>query len=68
MLDQQAELDRLNWLLADTRRLVSAVSAVEGNAAAKAKLKVCTMPCIEHFPQPSRDCSLRLSPHSLHSA
>ena len=41
MLDQHAVLDRLHWLLADTRRLVSAVGLVEGNAAAKSHLEVC---------------------------
>ena len=40
MQDQVAQLHRLHWMLADTRRLASAVGEVEGNAAAKATLKV----------------------------
>ena len=44
MLDQRAQLDRLHWLLADTRRLVAAVTAVEGNAAAKSTLQVRSSP------------------------
>ncbi len=43
MQDQLAQLDRLHWLLADTTRLVSAVGRVEGNAAAKATLQVCSL-------------------------
>jgi len=43
MQDQVAQLDRLHWLLADTTRLVSAVGRVEGNAAAKSTLQVCSL-------------------------
>ena len=43
MQDQVAQLDRLLWLLADTSRLVSAVGRVEGNAAAKSTLQVCSL-------------------------
>jgi len=43
MQDQVAQLDRLHWLLADTSRLVSAVGRVEGNAAAKSTLQVCSL-------------------------
>ncbi len=43
MQDQVAQLDRLHWLLADTSRLVSAVGRIEGNAAAKSTLQVCSL-------------------------
>lgn len=43
MQDQVDQLDRLHWLLADTTRLVSAVGRVEGNAAAKSTLQVCSL-------------------------
>ena len=42
MLQQQAQLDSLCWVLADARRLISAVAAVEGYSPAKAALQVCT--------------------------
>ena len=42
MRAQQARLDSLQWLLADARRLINAVSAVEGHAPTKTALQVGT--------------------------
>ena len=40
MLNQQDVLKQVLWTLADVRRLIDAVSQVEGNAAAKTHLQV----------------------------
>ncbi|KAL0028971.1 hypothetical protein WJX77_009058 [Trebouxia sp. C0004] len=51
MQHQVAQLDRLLWLLADTSRLVGAVSRVEGNAAAKATLQAAATVLQQHRDQ-----------------
>lgn len=47
MLEQQARLDSLEWMLADARRLVSAVGAVEGHAPSKTAMQVCSKSMME---------------------
>ena len=41
MQEQQARLESLRWTLADARRLVSAVGAVESYGSSKTALQVC---------------------------
>lgn len=45
MQAQQARLDGLQWLLADARRLIGAVSAVEGHTPTKTALQVGGLSC-----------------------
>ena len=59
MQDQVAQLDRLHWLLADTIRLVSAVGRVEGNAAAKSTLQVCSLLSCQILTSPT-DAALQI--------
>lgn len=42
MQEQQARLESLQWTLADARRLVGAVGAVESHGPSKAALQVCS--------------------------
>lgn len=51
MLEQQARLDSLEWMLADARRLVSAVAAVEGHGPSKTALQVCSKSISLHHVQ-----------------
>lgn len=48
MQEQKAQLESLQWTLADARRLLGAVGAVESHGPTKTALQVCSMSTISY--------------------
>ena len=48
MQQQQARLESLQWVLADARRLVGAVGAVESHGPSKTALQVCSKSTVSY--------------------